>query len=484
MARGPGIRPWKRGTEADRSASAAPLPSGDMVVTDDGNVYAGDGSTLINALKRLVRLDEVTAAVQQYVTSLVVTNDTLTEIADGTGFVYAVVDADGRRALGITPDGWVEGKVRLLPGSVTRSSLDSTLSAGLPDTTTPESGLAYAITDSLGRRSWIEVGPDGAPTAHALAKLQTALGAQIGIADRFAAPGQVTTHKIASGPDITAWGDSLTAGGFPSQLATLTGRTVYNGGVGGETSTGIAARQGGLPYLMLPAGGTIPASGGVTVTLTSSGGGTSWPLLQGSGIPDGVMRGTLAGVTGVLTLSQPTTPGPVHQADDVYTFTRDTAGDAVPLTRPAPFYTDFAVARRDDLQVFWYGRNNASAGARIQSDIAASVQFMGSIDKRFLVLSVTNGAGEGNPSSTYTAVTTVNAALFATYGRRFIDARRYLIDYGLADLGITPTGQDNADVAADTIPASLRADSIHLTAAAQGIVAALINARLREMGWI
>ena len=50
--------------------------------------------------------------------------------------------------------------------------------------------------------------------------------------------------------EIAAWGDSLTAGHgtykpgekYPAVLATLTGRTVFNGGVGAEISTEIADR--------------------------------------------------------------------------------------------------------------------------------------------------------------------------------------------------------------------------------------------------
>lgn len=54
MARGSGLRPWKRGTEAARAASTAVIPSGDLVVTDEGNVYAGDGTKQAKALPRML----------------------------------------------------------------------------------------------------------------------------------------------------------------------------------------------------------------------------------------------------------------------------------------------------------------------------------------------------------------------------------------------------------------------------------------------
>lgn len=50
-------------------------------------------------------------------------------------------------------------------------------------------------------------------------------------------------------PSVAWWGDSLTAAGVvTSPLADLPGRPVSNGGVGGESSTSIAARQGGIAW--------------------------------------------------------------------------------------------------------------------------------------------------------------------------------------------------------------------------------------------
>lgn len=59
MARGTGTRPWKRGTEAARAASTAVIPNGDLLVTDEGNVFAGDGSTVAQNLARLARAVEI-----------------------------------------------------------------------------------------------------------------------------------------------------------------------------------------------------------------------------------------------------------------------------------------------------------------------------------------------------------------------------------------------------------------------------------------
>lgn len=68
--------------------------------------------------------------------------------------------------------------------------------------------------------------------------------------------------------NIVAWGDSLTAGvgasddrhRYPAAAAALfePPRDVLNRGIGGQISTQIAARQGGVPILVTLDGGTIP----------------------------------------------------------------------------------------------------------------------------------------------------------------------------------------------------------------------------------
>lgn len=77
-------------------------------------------------------------------------------------------------------------------------------------------------------------------------------------------------HRSAAGP-IAAWGDSLTAGAgassaayrYPAAAAALfvPHRRVFAHGVGGQTSTQIAARQGGVPILLTLEGDEIPALG-------------------------------------------------------------------------------------------------------------------------------------------------------------------------------------------------------------------------------
>lgn len=393
-------------------------------------------------------------------------------LAPARAWVEVELDQHGAVISGTLSDG-----TRVVPvlESTTATVAALTTAGMLTSAVASVDGEMHLDVDLEGRKLESALGPDGCVPQWVLDRWKARMGV-------FATPVR----------SVVGWGDSLTAWttSWPVHLATILatlrpGVAVHQRGVGGETSTGIAARQGALPYLVLPVAGAIPAATTpAEVTLTSAGGGASWPLLRGNAFPI-AMTGTLAGVPGTLT-KDPATPwnqSDVHLVTDKYYFTRTTAGTAVTLTRPAALVLDDATARKGDVPVIWAGRNGP-ANARVLSDIQAMVNNRAPQDASYLVLSVTNGAGEGTGTGAYTTITSLNASLLAEYGRRYLDVRRYLIDYGLADLGITPTTQDTTDVAADTIPASLRVDAIHLTTAAQLRIAQLIADRLIEIGAI
>ena len=307
-----------------------------------------------------------------------------------------------------------------------------------------------------------------------------------------------------AGPEIVIDGDSLNSqgGGLTppvnpaAYLATYTGRTVHTNAVGGETSVGIAARQGGNPWTLLPEGGSIPTSGGVTVTLANANGGFQWPLLQTAGNPSlgQVMAGALAGVPGTLSLTQPSGASSSHRSDDYYTFTRTTAGSVVGVTRPTAFYSDFAKARRGDIHIIQAGKNDClnptgfthdQAIAQVLANVAAMVAYLEASEVRYLIVGVHNGTGEGSDNAgMYARYVDLNAALQARYGRRFLDYRTYLIAYGLEDAAITPTSNDTTDIAVDTVPRSLLTDGTHFQIVARQILAKLEAGRLAELGWL
>ncbi|WP_136440287.1 hypothetical protein [Pacificoceanicola onchidii] len=375
------------------------------------------------------------------------------ELADESGAVFAVVDEGGRRT-------WMETAPDGGPTDQAADQIGAKLTAGntpammATEDILDESGVLFGFVDEQGRRTDLEVGPDGRFTKRVIDSILAAME---------------VSGRVVSGPNFVASGDSLTAGSggggtsYPSVLAGLTGRVVTNLGVGGEGSRTIAGRVGALPYLATPAGDQLPASGGVTVTLTGTDGGAVAPLLQGSA---GLNPCTLEGVTGTLS-----------ESGGTYTFTRAASGSVVPVPRPAPVITASA-AHKGDIHLFWWGQNDGTNDATdIIARIRAGIDWMDALDKRFLVLGLT--------TSTLDYRAPMHAQFLVAFGRRFVNLQEYLASYAaLSEVEITPTAQDDADIAAGMVPDSLRSDATHLNAAGYSLVANCIHNRAIELGFL
>jgi hypothetical protein len=261
--------------------------------------------------------------------------------------------------------------------------------------------------------------------------------------------------------DIAAWGDSLTPGMVRQLQPLFPMRTVFNGGVGGQKSTQIAARQGSVVPLLTLAGNAIPASGGVGVIAQTA-------YVHNNQGP-GVVLGTLAGVHGSLTYDNVST----------YTFTRTTIGEVIAVNPATPFIVD-TFNRNAWINVFWYGRNNYLNPAIVQADIAASVAFLAPNNRRFIVISILNGSfgGESLGGAGYNGITQLNSELSALYPQNYLDIRKYLVSQ--YDLAIP---QDVIDFRNDVIPSSLRRDTIHLNEQGSLLVAQKVQEFIRAKGW-
>lgn len=276
-----------------------------------------------------------------------------------------------------------------------------------------------------------------------------------GAAGASASTATMLTNRSGFG---VAWGDSMTqtAHGsgdtFPNHLGDLIGVPVVNGGRGGETSTGIAIRSGGLNLRLTVAGNSIPASGAVTVTAEP---GTLYR-------PESAWNfyGKLAGIYGTLTRAANT---------NVWTFTRTNTGSVTAVLPGAPFEvssaTDYA-----DFAVIWAG-HNLTDHAVVLRDVGAMVERARQQGQSFVVLSLLNTATQPAGNAGYKVFADLNAALATTYGAAFLDVRRFLIDHGLSVAGISATAGDTTAIAEDRVPPSLMFDTIHLNDAGRIVVA-------------
>ena len=277
----------------------------------------------------------------------------------------------------------------------------------------------------------------------------------------------VTLPKAA----IACWGDSMTAGAggngttYPGVLATLSGLSTYNGGVGGQGSTSIAIRQGGVGLALSVEGNTIPASGPVNVTAKS---GT--PVTSQGGGP---MYGWLAGVYGYLSRI-----ANANTAINDYTFTRAAAGGSVACPANSVFTVDTA-GRDEHIACFWMGRNNPVPAATVVADVQSCVNFLKPLGKRFVVLSICNGNGETTGTTAYNNIKAANDALMAAFPDNFCDVRSAVVAAYDSN-----SAQDVIDHSGDTTPASLRVDGVHFTSAGYQIVATTVFNFIKEKGWV
>jgi len=300
---------------------------------------------------------------------------------------------------------------------------------------------------------------------------------------------------------VDCWGDSLTAGNgttipvsysakhgpFPTQLAALlSGKAtaVNNYGQPNEISAEISGRQN-PSCLITVTGNTIPASGPVTVTAYSVD-----ILLQGGFSGALSLTGTLAGVPGTLSGSNVAGRG-----TSTYTFTRAAAGASTPCPANTPFIPDNGVSSRPNIQLLTYGRNDGTSSATpILNALAASVAYQTSLEKRYLVGGVLAAIGD-----TLANFTTINNAISAVYGPRFVDLNAVPTTDEMTAIGFVPDNYgaypnghtDAADIAAGYIPTGMRAgafdgtgtDFLHLNDFGYALWALRYYRKIRSLGW-
>jgi len=124
-----------------------------------------------------------------------------------------------------------------------------------------------------------------------------------------------------------------------------------------------------------------------------------------------------------------------------------------------------------DPVIIWAGRNNFGDSATVLADIATMVAEL-TTDK-YLILGVINGnyPGEFAGAKNHVKMLELNSELAKTYGDKFLDIRKVLVD------AYDPTSeQDVSDHKNDIVPTSLRGtDPIHINPAGHQLVANAVN---------
>lgn len=287
---------------------------------------------------------------------------------------------------------------------------------------------------------------------------------------------------------VACWGDSLTYGQggegvtYPSVLAELTGYTVHNMGVGGETSYTIAARQGALDIVttetfIIPASGTSD-----TFLFEAEDGGVVLPRAQTVG---GWNPCTIAGVEGRLSVGIRAVTGPDEL--DWAKFTRATAGEAVVVPAGTRIIPD-AHNMDADINIFFTGTNGGWNKHNLDKDdnsdemcqdlvnlIKKQIEHTGK--SKYIVIGNTHGYAD--------ATDNLNRHLAEAFGDNFLDVKAYLTtEQALSDAGLTATETDLRYMALGKIaPQLLLEDEVHFVSAGYRLIAQQVYAKMIELGY-
>lgn len=277
---------------------------------------------------------------------------------------------------------------------------------------------------------------------------------------------EVTKLKDVTGSDdIICIGDSLTQGSqwideLKSNMEEYV--NIVNHSSGGNSTLEMASLIGAYPIDVEPV--TIPASGGVTLQISS-------PVSQDI---YGAERGFYPGRQGDIGFVNPYTLGGiegniVHTGDGsgsstnhTYTFTRCVNGSALSLTRQEEMMPSNYNDLDQRIKIVWLGTNDTPQDIGVDKWLMMLDAVIGN-SKRFIVIGMT-------AKVIMSDIASINQAAFNKYGSHFLDIRDYLLKYGLQDAGITPTAQDEQDLAEGEIPSSLRIDIVHFNSYGYQIV--------------
>lgn len=163
------------------------------------------------------------------------------------------------------------------------------------------------------------------------------------------------------------------------------------------------------------------------------------------------------------------------------TFVREARGNEVKITKEMPLVTDGMINHRGNIMVIWAGTNDKPKTKERAQYVIDSIRDMiayAETDK-YIVIGLTSKAYMGDFIDNNTKIWSQN------FGTKFVNVRKYLMNYALEDEAITPTEQDRIDIENGEIPSSLRAtnDPVHLNAKGYHCIARLIHERGKLLGY-
>lgn len=290
---------------------------------------------------------------------------------------------------------------------------------------------------------------------------------------------QALEYCIPNSNQILIIGDSQTQRtGYPQKLESdLQGNyTVYHYGHGGASSIDMAYCYDAITIYANPF--TIPATQDpAEITLYSDyagliGDGTAFGVQS----LEGVNPCEIAGITGEISVTYDPDYSNKH-----YYFTRAEEGSETAVTRPAQIKTGMSNIQNNIL-VVWLGTNDSSEQGITVSELFNQLKdVIGTIinknrTNKYIVMGLTS-------KYIFSDYAQVNKLLSRHFGYHFLDLADYILKYGLSDASITPTAQDETDIANGEMPTSLRADAVHFNSYGYDVIGDLLYKRGKTLGY-
>ena len=314
-------------------------------------------------------------------------------------------------------------------------------------------------------------------------------------------------------PGIVCWGDSLTAGSsgnvsYPSTLQKYIDTylcdiydirysldstesvsrlnpddyrisiPVVNMGAGQEDTATILGRCGAVPYVV-DADFVIPAGkDSVTITLKSQNGKAVAPLTAGGA---GVNPVTIAGVEGTLTLVTDNS----SWKQTSYRFTRLEEGAETPVTKGTEIVTAATEEYKDYIHIVWMGTYGEFTNPeKLVNEIKTLLQRQIQNEDRYLVIGPCTYRGSWQSPATV-SLESLDSAMLQTFGDHYISVRKYLIEDGMRDAGLTSTKTDEDNIKLGFVPTSFRspAAGADLNSVAYKLIGKLVYERMEKLGY-
>ena len=267
-------------------------------------------------------------------------------------------------------------------------------------------------------------------------------------------------------------GDSLTAGagstngGNLSNLfqADFSDYFVVNDAIGGQTSTQILSRQGGVPIVLSVEGNALNGQSQKLITSLSSN--FLSTLADESG----------RAVSGRINEKQVI----VSENADNYSLRAVDPYDTSVVQANSVFIPNAADNYKNAVNVFWIGRNDASYSGLL-SRFTQALNVLGT-SKRFIAIGILPQTDEVIGNEQYNNIIAFNNSLRSAYPHNYVETLPPT-NAEMAAIGYTPSDTDLTDISLGTFPHGMKADDTHLNNYGYKIIKNRLKAVFTALGY-